>query len=100
LDPLTFAVVEAGARLRQEQPDLWLHRRPDMIWIAAEGASNIADYDFVVAGSRSPSRFVGTLPSIRSSSLALLMDWHGPMLCIVAGRETRAVAAAEVEAHT
>lgn len=98
LDPLTFAVVEAGARLRLQDHDVWRHK-PAEIWIAATEGSNVADHDFVHTGSRSPSRFVGTLPSIRSSSLALLMDWHGPVLCLVAGVETEARTREEILYH-
>jgi 3-oxoacyl-[acyl-carrier-protein] synthase II len=97
LDQVTFAVVEAGSQLAALYPEVW-RNKPARIWIAAAGASNGADYDFVRTGSRSPSRFVGTLPSIRSSSLALLMNWQGPVLCLVAGDRTEELTQAEVAA--
>lgn len=88
LDPVTFAVVEAGSRLRRDHLRVW-KARPDSLWLPAKGGSNIADHGFVRTGSRSPSRFVGTLPSIRSSSLTLLMNWRGPVLCMVGGDSTK-----------
>jgi hypothetical protein len=88
LDESTYAVVEAAYRYSKAFPKEWELVRPKSIWIAAPGGSNIADDDFVVHGSRSPSRFVGTLPSIRSSSLALLMNWRGPVMCLQNGEKT------------
>jgi hypothetical protein len=88
LDEATYAVVEAAFRYGNEFPEEWDRVRPHSIWIAAAGGSNPADYDFVLHGSRSPSRFVGTLPSIRSSSLSLLMNWRGPVMCLQQGKET------------
>ncbi len=88
LDESTYAVVEAAYRFSQLDQDEWKRVRPQSIWIAAPGGSNAADHDFVANGSRSPSRFVGTLPSIRSSSLALLMNWRGRVLCLQSGEKT------------
>ncbi len=88
LDEATYAVVEAAYRYSKDFPEEWDLVRPQSIWMAAPGGSNAADYDFILHGSRSPSRFVGTLPSIRSSSLSLLMNWRGPVMCLQQGEET------------
>lgn len=88
LDESTYAVVEAAYRFSQLNTDEWRRVWPKTIWLAATGGSNAADYDFVANGSRSPSRFVGTLPSIRSSSLALMMNWRGPVMCLLSGEKT------------
>lgn len=95
LDDVTFAVVEAAAQFRLQHKNEWDTYRPHSLWLADQGGSNAADAFFVEGGSRSPSRFVGTLPSIRSSSLTLLMDWHGPVLCLQNGSRSTASGLAE-----
>ena len=99
LDESTYAVVEAAYRYSKAFPTEWERVRPNSIWLAAPGGSNTADYDFVIHGSRSPSRFVGTLPSIRSSSLALLMNWRGPVMCLQQGEKTMLKGFEEVYWH-
>jgi len=99
LDESTYALVEAAYRFKTTSPDVWEHVQPQSIWIAAPGGSNIADNDFVQNGSRSPSRFVGTLPSIRSSSLTLFMNWAGPVMCLQSGEQTLAQGFEEIYWH-
>jgi hypothetical protein len=99
LDEATCAVVEAAYRFSQMDPELWGKVWPKSIWLAAAGGSNKADYEFVLHGSRSPSRFVGTLPSIRSSSLALFMNWSGPVMCVQSGETTLVQGLDEVYWH-
>jgi len=99
LDDATFAVVEAAYRFSVENTEVWESVRPKSMWIASPGGSNSADCDFVQHGSRSPSRFVGTLPSIRSSSLALFMDWQGPVICLQSGGGTMAQGFEEICWH-
>lgn len=88
LDDVTFAVVEALHQFRERCSGTWQECQPALVWLAARGGSNLADFEFVSRGSRSPSRFVGTLPSIKSSSLALIMNWQGPVLCLQSGDQT------------
>lgn len=88
LDDATFAVVEAAYQFRTRFSEVWQASRPAAVWLASRGGSNLADYEFVQRGSRSPSRFVGTLPSIKSSSLALMMNWRGPVFCVQNGKRT------------
>lgn len=55
---------------------------PRWMVLASPFASNETDRQFAVGGARSPSKFVHTLPNIRSSSILRLMKWTGPLLCL------------------
>ena len=59
-----------------------LGARPAWILLASPGASNDTDALFVASGACSPSKFVHTLPNIRSAALFKIMDWSGPLLCL------------------
>jgi hypothetical protein len=61
---------------------------PGLIILASPSASNSTDFQFVNSGARSPAKFVHTLPNIRISPLAQVMNWHGPLLCFQKGEQT------------
>lgn len=66
--------------------ELWTkssaHGSPDLIFLASPGGCNEMDLQFVKSGAASPSKFVYTLPSTRSSALLQLMNWQGPLFCV------------------
>lgn len=92
LDELSFSFCEA----LHEWNYLENFKRPEIIFLAAEGASNLADLDFVNAGSQSPSKFVYTLPNIAASVVFQMLNMNGKVFCISEGEKT--IAMAEVEA--
>jgi hypothetical protein len=55
---------------------------PGLIFLASPGGCNEMDQQFVKSGAASPSKFVYTLPSTRSSALLQLMHWQGPLFCV------------------
>jgi hypothetical protein len=55
---------------------------PSIIFLASPGGCNEMDALFARTGATSPSKFVYTLPSIRSSALLQVLGWHGPILCL------------------
>lgn len=57
-----------------------LANKPGMIILASDDGSLEADLQFIKAFS--PSKFVYTLPNVRSSALCQVMNWHCPVLCI------------------
>jgi hypothetical protein len=56
--------------------------RPDIVFLASAGGSNVTDSEFATAGARSPALFVHSLPNVRSSAFCQVLDWHGPLYCI------------------
>lgn len=68
---------------------------PSLILLASPGASNRTDRAFAETGATSPSRFVHTLPNIRSSPLCQVMGWNGPVLCLQKDPTTVQAALAE-----
>ena len=77
LDAMAYGLAEACFQWRQMEAE-----RPSFLLLASRGASNDADRAFVESGAASPAKFVHTLPSVRSSTVCQVMDWHGPMLCL------------------
>jgi len=75
LDTFAFCLPEAFVRLA-------LSSRPASMLLACGGASNLTDRAFVQGGAVSPTKFVHTLPNIRSSSLLSVMEWQGPLLSV------------------
>ena len=69
--------------------------QPSFMVLASRGASNEADRAFVESGADSPAKSVHTLPSVRSSTVCQVMDWHGPMLCLQENPSTLCVALVE-----
>ncbi len=55
--------------------------RPDIVFLASAGGSNVTDSEFATAGARSPALFVHSLPNVRSSAFCQVLDWHGPLYC-------------------
>ncbi len=84
LDELGFSFCEA----LQEWNYLESFPRPDMIFLAIEGASNVADYDFVATGSQSPAKFVYTLPNISAAVIFQILKLNGKVYCLSAGADT------------
>jgi hypothetical protein len=63
----------------------WTHKdvlvnKPGIIILTSDTGSLEADSQFVKTFS--PTKFVYTLPNVRSSALCQVMNWHGPILCI------------------
>lgn len=75
LDPFAYFLPEAFARMAPKS-------RPDSILLACASASNLTDHAFVLGGALSPTKFVHTLPNIRSSSLLSVMGWSGPLFSL------------------
>ena len=63
----------------------WKHKdilinKPGIIILTSDTGSLEADLQFVKIFS--PTKFVYTLPNVRSSALCQVMNWHGPILCV------------------
>ena len=83
LDAASVGLAQAYTHFREE-----LGRAPAWILLASPQASNDTDGLFVASGAASPSKFVHTLPNIRSAALLKLMEWSGPLLCLQKDPET------------
>ncbi|MBC7371716.1 MAG: hypothetical protein H7326_09130 [Bdellovibrionaceae bacterium] len=94
LDEVAFAFCEA---LHQ-----WNYlkdiARPEVIFLALPGASNLADFDFANGGATSPSKFVYTLPNICASVIFQLLGHNGKIFCVTQGDSTLEFARAEAAA--
>jgi hypothetical protein len=77
LDPYAHGLVEGCSSWK----DLSLCR-PGKILLASPCASNETDIEFCRGGARNPTKFVHTLPNIRSAPLCQAMNWSGPVLCL------------------
>jgi hypothetical protein len=77
LDAYAFALADTVAAFEKEGVS-----KPDLILLASPQASNETDHHYVQSGAQSPSKFVHTLPNIRSSSLCQMLEWSGPILCL------------------
>jgi len=62
--------------------------RPDVIFIALTGASNLADFEFASSGATSPAKFVFTLPNICASVIFQMLGHHGKVYCLHHGADT------------
>ena len=76
LDAPAYGLCEAVMHWKGE----W--KVPDRMIFASPGASNVSDLDFVRSGTTSPAKFVHTLPNVRASALAQVMEWNGPTVCL------------------
>lgn len=81
LDAAAYGVTELFYRNREKLP------LPAQIFLASPGASNHTDHQFAT-GAPSPSKFVHTLPNIRSAPLLQVMQWSGRVFCIQKDPET------------
>lgn len=90
LDAAAFGLAEIYDRNRET-----LSRPPRWFLLASPDASNETDRQFARGGATSPSKFVHTLPNIRSSSILRLMKWSGPLLCLQKDPWTFATALSE-----
>ena len=90
LDAAAYGLAQACFQWRQMGVE-----QPSFMVLASRGASNEADRAFVESGADSPAKFVHTLPSVRSSTVCQVMDWHGPMLCLQKDPSTLCVALVE-----
>lgn len=81
LDAAAYGVTELYYRNRKKLP------LPGRIFLASPGASNHTDRQFA-QGAPSPSKFVHTLPNIRSAPLLQVMKWSGRVFCIQKDPET------------
>ena len=91
LDPYAYLLPEAFSQWEKE-----VESRPDVQFLASGGASNVTDQAFVMSRATSPTKFVHTLPNIRSSSLLAVMRWEGPVFSL--HRDPHTLAAAFREA--
>lgn len=77
MDAFAFGACDAFSRFETA-----LGRLPDFVFLASREASNRTDRLFVEGGSISPSKFVHTLPNVRSAPLFQIAGWSGPCLCL------------------
>src|SRR4051794_13717675 len=77
LDAYSYGLAQAYFSWKGQLED-----RPDFIILASPEASNRTDFLFAKTGGTSPSKFVHTLPNVRSSSLCQIIGWNGPLLCL------------------
>lgn len=84
LDEISFAYCEAISQWNflQDLP------RPQVVILATEGASNLADFDFAHADAISPAKFVYTLPNIFAAVMFQLLGWSGKTYCLHQGSST------------
>jgi hypothetical protein len=84
LDEVSYAFCEALHQwdYLKEAP------RPDVIFLALPGASNLADFDFVQSGAVSPAKFVYTLPNICVAVIFQMLGFSGKVYCLHKGSET------------
>ena len=94
LDELGFSFCEALHHWKGLQE----FKKPDLIILAIEGASNLADKDFVITGSASPAKFVYTLPNISAAIIFQMLKFEGKVFCVSEGSKTFEVANQEAEA--
>ena len=94
LDEVSHAFCEALHRWNylEDMP------RPDVIFLALPGASNLADLEFAKAGASSPAKFVYTLPNICAAVILQLLGHRGKIYCINQGEQTLAFAKNEASA--
>ncbi len=92
LDRFAYLLPEAFSRWEEEIGS----SRPDCQFLACAGASNFTDQAFVLSQAMSPTKFVHTLPNIRSSSLLAVMGWEGPVFSLHRDPHTLAGAFREV----
>lgn len=78
IDPPSFALCESY----WQNQDL-LAEMPDMILLNSPNASFKTDQNF--CKTLSPSKFVHTLPNVRTSALFQMIPWRGPMMSFVGG---------------
>jgi len=76
IDPPSFALCES-----YWQNQDFLGEAPDMILLNSPQASFKTDQMF--CKTLSPSKFVHTLPNVRTSALFQLIPWRGPLLSLV-----------------
>ena len=76
IDPPSFALCES-----YWQNQDFLNLEPDLILLNSPQASFKTDQLF--CKTLSPSKFVHTLPNVRTSALFQLIPWRGPMLSFV-----------------
>lgn len=87
LDEPAFRLCDLRAHLPSTTPDVLL--------LASPGGCNATDRAFVNTGAASASKFVHTLPNIRSSPLLQVLGWTGPVLCFQSDPFTLATAIAQ-----
>lgn len=75
LDAAAYSIAETFSILQDK-----ISKKPSLLILASPLGSMETDFQFV-RGNYSPSKFVHTLPNIRSTSLLQLMGWQGPVLC-------------------
>lgn len=83
LDELSFAFCEA----LHEWKNLESFPRPDLILMGIEGASNVADQDFI-ANPVSPAKFVYTLPNIPAAVIFQMLKMNSQVFYLSHGKET------------
>ena len=78
LDALSFGLTQAVWTWSQDQQ----FQLSTALVLACPGASNESDYAFASMGATSAQKFAHTLPNIRLSPVAQLMNWNGLSLCV------------------
>ena len=76
LDAYAYGFLHAFSRWKN------VGNRPDAIVLASPHASNETDAAFVRSHGMSPTRFVHTLPNVRSAPLCQLLEWSGPVISV------------------
>ena len=90
LDAAAFGLTELYWREREN-----LSSRPAAMFLASPGGSNFTDRQFAAGATPSPTKFVHTLPNIRSAALLQVMGWSGRVLCLQKDPETVLAALSE-----
>jgi hypothetical protein len=62
--------------------------KPDVIFLALPGASNLADVDFAQSGALSPAKFVYTLPNICIAVIFQMLGFSSKVYCVNRGAST------------
>jgi hypothetical protein len=93
IDPPSFALCES-----YWQNQDFLKDAPDLILLNSPQASFKTDQNF--CKTLSPSKFVHTLPNVRTSALFQLIPWRGPMMSFVGDFSQTLSLAQEMSAAT
>lgn len=88
MDAASYGFCELAVRAPSQ-------RAPDCMFLTSPAGCKEMDLQFVKTGALNPSKFVYTLPSIRSSALLQVLEWHGPLLCLQNGDSSLAAGLCE-----
>jgi hypothetical protein len=67
-----------------EHKEVLLKNQPDEVYLFSSAASFYSDKAFINSSTlRSPSKFIYTLPSVKSNVICDLLNWEGPVYTFV-----------------